>query len=256
LWWSGLLLTLLQVVVALVVNSTLVFWYFDGEGDVEERKLVFEYWGSFSRSILTTFEITLADFPHPTRLLVEYVSEWFMIFFIVHKLTIGFAVIAVINGVFLQETLAVASNDDQLMIRQRVRAKKMLELKMRRLFEVTDESGDGLVDAEEFQSAMVDPGIRTWMDSMELDVERAAEVFRLVDVEGKEKVTAEVFVNGLAHLMGNARNLDLQLLLREQQQLRQLLSDTILPKLGHVADTHKKPAVSASLSGLSLRPSS
>merc|ERR1712032_180216 len=256
LWWSGLLLTLLQVVVALVVNSTLVFWYFDGEGDVEERKLVFEYWGSFSRSILTTFEITLADFPHPTRLLVGYVSEWFMIFFIVHKLTIGFAVIAVINGVFLQETLAVASNDDQLMIRQRVRAKKMLELKMRRLFEVTDESGDGLVDAEEFQSAMVDPGIRTWMDSMELDVERAEEVFRLVDVDGKEQVTAEVFVNGLAHLMGNARNLDLQILLREQEQLRQLLSDTILPKLGHVADTHKKPAVSASLSRLSLRPSS
>merc|ERR1712032_857562 len=133
---------------------------------------------------------------------------------------------------------------------------KMLELKMRRLFEVTDESGEGLVDAEEFQSAMVDPEIRTWMDAMELDVEKAADVFRLVDVEGKEQVPAEVFVNGLAHLMGNARNLDLQLLLREQQQLRQLLSDRILPKLGHVADTHKTPAVSASLSGLSLRPSS
>jgi len=71
------------------------------------------------------------------------VSEWYFVFSIAHKVTIGFAVIGVINGVFMQarrrilgrplllpvaaespcgsqETFKVAGSDDKIMMRQRV----------------------------------------------------------------------------------------------------------------------------------------
>ena len=65
-------------------------------------------------------------------------SEWYFAFSIAHKVTIGFAVIGVINGVFMQalgtgrfvepsadfgctqETFKVAGSDDKIMMRQRV----------------------------------------------------------------------------------------------------------------------------------------
>ena len=43
------------------------------------------------------FEITLANWPPASRLLVENVSEWFMLFGVLHKLTIGFAVVSVVS---------------------------------------------------------------------------------------------------------------------------------------------------------------
>ncbi|CAK0893131.1 unnamed protein product [Prorocentrum cordatum] len=92
--WSCCLLSLFQVVVALCVNSVLATWYFNKDYPVEEQRIVFEYWGSFSRALLTTFEMTLADFPEPCRMLSEFVNEWFAVFFVAHKLTIGFATVA------------------------------------------------------------------------------------------------------------------------------------------------------------------
>merc|ERR1719191_1989783 len=82
---------------------------------------VFRYFGSFARSMLTMFEITLGNWIVPARALVENVSEWYMVFAIFHKLVIGFSVVSVITGVFIQETFKVATSDDTLMLIQKNR---------------------------------------------------------------------------------------------------------------------------------------
>merc|ERR1712183_1080695 len=97
------------------------------------------------------FEITLADFPPVARLLSEEHSQWFMLICVMHKLTIGFAVVGVINGVILQETFKVASSDDRLMVRQLDRARDLTAKKMRSLFEALDVSNDGFLDLDEFK---------------------------------------------------------------------------------------------------------
>jgi hypothetical protein len=207
---------------------------------VEERRKVFEYWGSFSRAVLTTFEITLADFPEPCRMLSESVNEWFAVFFVVHKLTIGFAVIGVINGVFIQETFKVATTDDQLMIRQRERMVKTHARKMGRLFQAADESGDGLLDVAEFQATMKEPEVQTWMASMDLDVADAGMVFELVDADGDGRLTAEELISGVSRLMGDARNLDLMILMREQKEIMRLLEKDVVPQLNRMLGSSAK----------------
>jgi hypothetical protein len=241
LGWSCCLLSLFQVVVALCVNSILSNFYLkDSFYPEEERKIVFEYWGSFSRAVLTTFEITLADFPEPCRMLSEYVTEWFALFFVAHKLTIGFAVIGVINGVFIQETFKVATTDDQLMIRQRERAMKTHARKMDRLFEAADETGDGLLDMGEFLATMKEPEVQTWMASMDLDVEDAGMVFQLVDADGDGRLTAQELISGVSRLMGDARNLDLLILMREQKEVMRLIESDVIPLLDRALGTSAK----------------
>merc|ERR1719174_254421 len=104
----------------------------------ERVKMMFEYFGTFSRCFLSMFEITLANWPPVARLLAEEVSEWFSVLCVLHKLTVGFAVVGVINGVVFQETFQVARTDDVVMVRQRRRAQHALQQKMGALFQALD----------------------------------------------------------------------------------------------------------------------
>ncbi|CAK0887674.1 unnamed protein product [Prorocentrum cordatum] len=108
--WSCMLLFMIQMLVAFFINQILHWDFFGDERyDIEDRRKVFEYFGTFSRSMLSTFEMTLANWPTVTRVVVENYSEWFAPVFVLHKLTVGFAVIGIINGVFYRRaSLSVA----------------------------------------------------------------------------------------------------------------------------------------------------
>merc|ERR1712151_1446969 len=91
-----MLLFMIQVLVAFTINQLLDEFYFRGDHPQDELEDVFEYWGSFSRALLSTFEMTLANWPPVCRMLMENVSEWFMVICLLHKLTVGFAVAATV----------------------------------------------------------------------------------------------------------------------------------------------------------------
>merc|ERR1719453_1631728 len=97
---------------------------------MKDRHAVYTYFGNFSRAFFSMFEITLANWPPTSRLLAENVSAWFFLMGVLHKLFFGFAVVGVINGVFMQETFKAASMDDSLMVRQKERAAKLHKQKM------------------------------------------------------------------------------------------------------------------------------
>merc|ERR1740130_1431033 len=133
LGWAVALLVVMLTTVALFLAQILHASYFDeasatnlSEAELEMKRKLYAYFGSFTRCLLSMFELTLANWPPVTRLLAEEVSEWFMLFCLIHKLTLGFAVIGVINGVIMQETFKVASTDDMVMVRQRKRTSEML----------------------------------------------------------------------------------------------------------------------------------
>lgn len=107
-----------QLFFALALHHLLLDYMEDPNEPLEKRWLIFEYFGTCSRATLTLFEMTLANWPPVARILQEHVGEWWCVFSIAHKLSIGFAVIGIINGVFMQETFKVAATDDKLLIRE------------------------------------------------------------------------------------------------------------------------------------------
>ena len=90
-----------------------------------------------------------------------------MLLCVFHKLTVGFAVIGVINGIFVQETLKAAASDDNIMVRQKQKADEIHRKKMTSLFESLDKSRDGLPEWTEFKqtvsSQLSRPGSRRWV---------------------------------------------------------------------------------------------
>merc|ERR1712113_391038 len=102
------------------------------------------------------------------RLLSESISEWFTLFCLCHKLTIGFAVVAVINGVLMQETFKVASTDDRLMATEKEKSVRVFQDKMYMLFREMDTDGGGTVTLDEFRSALSCKKLMSWLASMDL----------------------------------------------------------------------------------------
>ena len=98
---------------ALLLNQVLMGMVFDSGSHYtpEEQELLFKYFGTFPRAMLTMFQFTLGTWAEVGRLLQETVSPNFNIFTILHKVIVGFACIGVINGVFMQDGSEVGGLD-------------------------------------------------------------------------------------------------------------------------------------------------
>jgi hypothetical protein len=217
--WSCVLILMIQTLFAMMLTDILRETYLSSDKPIAEQKEVFIYFGTFTRSILSMLELTLANWPPIARMLTENVSEWFAPVCMMHKLVIGFAVVGIINGVFMQETFKVASTDDYIMMRTQQQAGLRHEDNMRKLFALADQDGDGRVNREDVEEAMNDPSVRSWIAAMELDCEDLDRMFALMDAEqgGVGFITKELFVHSMARMKGPARNLDVkEILLRTQ----------------------------------------
>eukprot|EP00929_Paragymnodinium_shiwhaense_P062335 TRINITY_DN31125_c0_g1_i1.p1 TRINITY_DN31125_c0_g1~~TRINITY_DN31125_c0_g1_i1.p1 ORF type:complete len:791 (+),score=154.01 TRINITY_DN31125_c0_g1_i1:87-2459(+) len=229
LCWSILLLVLVQAIIAFVMCQVLGQFYVDENNPYESRRLIYLYFGTFSRAMLTMFELALGNWVPVSRDLMEKVSEFYVLFILFHKCVIGFAVVNVINGVFLQKTFAVAAADDQIMMTTKARAAKMHALRMKRLFESADSNNNGVLDREEFRDAMQDPILKDWLSAMEIQVVDEDAFFDLISC-GDGCITQQELEQETARLKGNARSVDVELrflevaklLARQQESLEAL----------------------------------
>jgi len=221
LMWAMAVLLLVQVMIALFLNQVLFDTYFeDSSRPDHEKQEVYEYFGTFTRALLSMFEMTMANWPPVCRLLSERVNEWFMLFSVLHKLTIGFAVIGVINGVFMQETFALAAKDDLIMMRQKEKSFKSHTAKMTLLFSHFDTSGDGFLDREELRKIASDKSVKLWLESMELSISDVDTLWSLIDDEQEGQVPVDKLISGIGKLKGSARSIDVVTMMHELRTLR------------------------------------
>jgi len=152
------------------------------------------------------------------------VSESWMLFAILHKVIVGFSVVCVITGVFIQETFKTATTDDSIMMMQKKRALRIHTGKMEALFRHADHDSTGSLHKEQFSQLLRDPGVKHWLSSMDLDVSDVDSVFTLLD-DGDGLLTAEELVSGVARLKGFARSIDVNVMMLELQQQRRALGE-------------------------------
>jgi len=210
------LLTLILITCALILTIGLHATYFNVDiktitltsSELDEYMNMYKYFGTFTRCLLSMFEMTLANWPPVTRLLVESVSEYFMPICLIHKLTIGFAVVGVINGVMLQETFKVSSQDDLLMVREFKRQQEGLRKKMKALFYALDADEDGEISAEDFEGLRESAEVKAWLAALGIPTDDIETLFHLLDVDGDGSITADELASRIPRLKGPARSSD------------------------------------------------
>merc|ERR1712060_122107 len=106
--WSIVILFVCLSVFSLCITSIVRDRYLCEDSSLSEDQQVdaYIYFGSYTRSMQSMFELALANWTPISRFLMENVHEWWMIFVILYKLTVGFAMIGILNSVFMQTTFA------------------------------------------------------------------------------------------------------------------------------------------------------
>jgi len=208
LFWSFCLLTFVQCVAGMVASTLCREFISDESQNRDLREEVFRFYGTFTRTFLTMFEILFANWSPPARVLVENISEWFSIFFLLYRCVLGFAVLNVVNAVFVQQTMKTASSDEELAFKQKERDVALYTRKVKKLFQSMDSSGDGSINKEEFAKLVNSPMLKFWMGQLELEYHDLMSLFEFLD-NGDGEITLMEFIEGAARLRGGAKALDI-----------------------------------------------
>eukprot|EP00442_Polarella_glacialis_P059124 CAMPEP_0115162510 /NCGR_PEP_ID=MMETSP0227-20121206/71997_1 /TAXON_ID=89957 /ORGANISM="Polarella glacialis, Strain CCMP 1383" /LENGTH=205 /DNA_ID=CAMNT_0002574719 /DNA_START=376 /DNA_END=990 /DNA_ORIENTATION=+ len=179
----------------------------DVTADRDIRILVFRYYGTFSRTILTMFEVLFANWARSCRILVENVSEWFSLAFILYRCLIGFAVLNVVSAVFIQQTMKVAQQDRQFMIAQKKKSAASFVKRLADLFHKLDTSGDGQLSKEEFDHMVKDSNMREVMGHSDIEVQDMEALWNILD-NGDGELSVDEFLMGVARIKGPSKSLD------------------------------------------------
>lgn len=167
----------------------------------QDQEKLDEYFGDLGSSVLTLFQsvtggVSWIDVVRP---LSDFVSPWLTVLFAFYIAFCVFAMMNIVTGVFVESALETARKDKDLMLLQSVK----------HLFTKTDKDGSGDISWEEFQDQLHTPEMTKYFEAIDLDLEEAKELFRLLDCEGTGQVDVDEFVNGSFRLRGNAKAIDL-----------------------------------------------
>lgn len=201
------ILTFVQCVAGVILSTLCVDFINDETQDKTIREEVWKYYGSFSRTFLTMFEIFFANWGPACRVLVENVSEWFSIFFLIYRCVLGFAVLNVMNAVFVQQTMRTAVMDEDLAYKQRQKEIDQYTKKVKTLFQGLDSTGDGSINLEEFSKLVKSDKLAFWMSQLELEYHDLLQLFEFLD-NGDGQITLTEFIDGAARLRGGAKAID------------------------------------------------
>merc|ERR1712168_755744 len=99
----------------------------------------------------------MANWATPCRLLMETLGEFTGDLFIFYRCIMGFSLMSVIGAVFVQQTMSVVQNDNDIMIFKKQKEAESYQHKLRSLFTALDKDQDDRLSRKEFNEVKTDP---------------------------------------------------------------------------------------------------
>lgn len=191
---------------------------------MRQKQLVFRYFGTFWRALLTMFEVTFANWVPSMRVLVEHVDESYGVFYLLYRCVIGLAVLMVVQAVFIQQTMKATQLDDEALTRQKRKAKAKMLKRLESVFRRLDASGDGSLAKDEFYEALKQQEMVAMLEVFELEVSDIDVLFKLLD-DGDGSISVAEFVAGVEHMKGGARAIDMMEVKMDLKRLERFLTE-------------------------------
>lgn len=205
--WAFQILTAIHMIVGLFLCQILQAYLNDDMEPVESRLQVYDLFGTFSKSMLTMFQISMANWASPCSILVDNVSEWFSLFFVVYRCGILFSVLKVISAVFITETNRVLANDDELTLMRQRREKNAFEAKLTHFIDSVDSFEGSEIRWADLEELLEEERLASLLAPLGLQTKDLEKMFWLLD-DGSGIVATERFIQKIGTLRGSARAVD------------------------------------------------
>lgn len=160
-----------------------------------------EYFGTVPRSAFTLFQVMTLD--HWATHIVRPISRQYPVvaFFVFVFLLIGaYALLNVVVGVLVQNTVELAQNRENRASKLIEGEQKKLIYKLKDFFVACDTNNNGILEKEELDEAVQNPRIIRAFKQIDLPVQDFDALFHLLDSDRKLEITFEEFVMGCLKL--------------------------------------------------------
>jgi len=238
LFWAMVLLSIFIFMGAMIMANALHAFIIDPAQSYDDRVQMWTLYGTAYRSAYTIYEVTFAgNWPTNARPVLNKVSQFYSIFFVVYVTIIVFALIRIISAIFLKDTLDAAQNDAEHLVVEKMHKKADYVRKLEHLFQAIDASGSGLITEERLTQILGNPKVAALFQTLDLDVHESEALFHLLD-DGDGEVTLAEFIDGVMRCKGPARAIDQVAMHAEMKQLsrrfgkllKQLKQQAAIPK--------------------------
>jgi len=209
-------------IVAMLMSKTLTHFIRDEKQELAVRAQIYNNWGSFTRALVTMFEVTLANWGPVCWTLTNSVNEWYSLFFVCYKCTIGLAVVQVILAVFIQQTFKVASDDEEIMLCEQKQQTESMVRHMMHLFDLIDTNHDNIISTAEFEKVMDNVRVKTWFSAIGVDGVDLRDLFTMLD-DGDGQLDESEFIEGVNALRGFAKSIDIFVIKRQLKKVQDLV---------------------------------
>merc|ERR1712217_161620 len=125
---------------------------------------------------------------------------------------VSICVLNIVTGVFVDTVHQMYLPEREELIQRESAKRKGLLQNLRDLLEEADEDGSGTITWEEFEEFMADDEIMLYLQSLEIDVTAAKDIFDLLDNNTKGEVGIDEFVLGFLEMKGAAKGADVAVL--------------------------------------------
>lgn len=225
LFWGMILLLIIIWCFAIFFVQFATEFRDNNEFELESETLK-QYFGDLFSGFETLFQSITGgcDYAVPEQSLgdIHFILQ---VVFLLYIALMNFAVLNVLIGIFVENAKNAADYDHDRVVREMLSSEKFLMLEVRNLF--FQSGGTGHVTLENLKEQLNDERLRNFFKVLDLDVNEAEGLFKLMDINSNNSINAEEFVTGCMRLRGGAKRLDLASLLFENKRLSQSISSSM-----------------------------
>jgi len=220
LCWAFLVLLMVFYVFGLTFTSGTyqACWVSDAaELDCGENSSELKYrFGSVSMSMISLFMAMSGGIDWGDLYLLIVPLGWvYAVIFLAFILFTIFAVVNVVTGVFVDSMMQSSTLDREVVISEMIKEKEDVTEKMHDLFMEMDSNHSELINLHEFEEHLDDKRAIAYFESMKLNVTDILTLFTLLDLDESGHVDYEEFILGCQRLKGEARSLDVAVIMYE-----------------------------------------
>jgi len=220
--WACMLVVVITYTFGLVFLQASARYVREEGVSEKDMALVRKYWGSIPLCMLSLLMAGTGgeDWAYIGEPL--YFLGWpYFLLFVFYIVSFLFVVVNTITGLFVEATLKHSNNDDSMVIQQELDKRHKYVERLRAAFYKLDTDEDGLVSIDEFTEALASKQMQAFLASLSIDGTDAEAFFRvLTDHLPDKRVDLETFVVGCIKLRGEAKAMDVFLLLSQQTSLQ------------------------------------
>jgi len=239
-FWALTLMGLIIYVFGMILTQAVSDFVIDGGSSFAGSDLTV-FWGDLSLSILTLFKAIAGGLSwHDCFEPLQDMNPIWKFVFLSYVIFLYFAVMNVITGVFCESAIQSAKNDQELVIQEMLIKQQNYVKKLTTLFKDIDSDESGQIGSGELSEYMENEMSGAFFEYLELEVDSAQDVIKLIDVDGSGEIDMNEFIFGLCRLRGAASKVDVAGVQHDIKMFQETLRRDLRPIVEWMAEEKRQ----------------